>query len=165
MRPRQGAFSLVLTMAHFRWSLTGVNIHTCLAVTPEGIVLGVLDQVHYNREEAKETKLTPEAQRMRPIEEKESYRWLTTMAKANKGLPEGLKMVHVCDREGDIYELFDEAEQTGYLFLIRLVQNRKTMDNKKVLDEVGKKAIDGQIKVIVPRDSRRVSVNSDQSVY
>jgi hypothetical protein len=31
----------------------GVNIHSCLAVTPEGLVLGVLDQMGFNRTERK----------------------------------------------------------------------------------------------------------------
>jgi hypothetical protein len=48
----------------------GVNIHTCLAVTPDGLVLGVLDQKGYNRPERREEELTKERQRNRPIEEK-----------------------------------------------------------------------------------------------
>jgi hypothetical protein len=32
----------------------GVNVHSCLAVTEEGLVLGVLDQSGYNRSEAKD---------------------------------------------------------------------------------------------------------------
>jgi hypothetical protein len=28
----------------------GASIHSCLAVTPDGLVLGVLDQTGYNRE-------------------------------------------------------------------------------------------------------------------
>jgi hypothetical protein len=45
----------------------GVNIHTCLAVTPEGLVLGALDQTGYNRKKPKNTTLTKEQQKNRPI--------------------------------------------------------------------------------------------------
>jgi hypothetical protein len=46
----------------------GVNIHSCLAVTPDGLVLGALDQTGYNREELKNETLTRERQKNRPIE-------------------------------------------------------------------------------------------------
>jgi hypothetical protein len=80
----------------------GVNIHTCLAVTPEGIVLGVLDQTGFNREEPANTGLTKAQQRNRPIEEKESFRWLETMERADRDIPKDIKVLHICDREGDI---------------------------------------------------------------
>jgi hypothetical protein len=51
-----------------------VNIHTCLAVTVDGLVLGVLDQSSYNRLEAKDESATHDSKKIRPIEEKESYR-------------------------------------------------------------------------------------------
>jgi hypothetical protein len=35
----------------------GVNIHSCLAVTPDGLVLGVLDQTGYNRREPRNETL------------------------------------------------------------------------------------------------------------
>ncbi|MDR2491770.1 MAG: hypothetical protein LBD20_10260 [Spirochaetaceae bacterium] len=56
----------------------------------------------YNRAEAKDTRLTKEQQRSRPITEKESNRWLETMENANRGIPANVKMIHVCDREGDM---------------------------------------------------------------
>jgi hypothetical protein len=39
--------------------IMGVNIPSCLAVTPEGLVLGVLEQMGFNRTERKNTALTP----------------------------------------------------------------------------------------------------------
>jgi hypothetical protein len=80
----------------------GVNIHTCLAVTPDGLVLGALDQRGYNRPEAREEALTKEQQKNRPIEEKESSRWLETMERVSGNIPSGTKVIHVCDREGDM---------------------------------------------------------------
>jgi hypothetical protein len=44
----------------------GVNIHSCLAVTPDGLVLGVLDQMGYNRREPRNETLTREQQKNRP---------------------------------------------------------------------------------------------------
>jgi hypothetical protein len=91
----------------------GVNIHSGLAVTPEGLVLGVLDQMGFNRAERKNTALTRERRKNRPIEEKESNRWLETMENADCDIGDDTKIPHVRDREGDNYELFDKALQSG----------------------------------------------------
>jgi hypothetical protein len=46
----------------------GVNIHSGLAVTPEGLVPGVLDQMGFNRAGRKNTALTVERRKNRRIE-------------------------------------------------------------------------------------------------
>jgi hypothetical protein len=48
----------------------GVNVHSCLAVTGDGLVLGVLDQSGYNRPEAKDESASHDSKKVRPIEEK-----------------------------------------------------------------------------------------------
>jgi hypothetical protein len=57
----------------------GVNIHSCLAVSCDGLVLGVLDQSGYNRKEPKDESASHSRKKLRPIEEKESFRWLETL--------------------------------------------------------------------------------------
>jgi hypothetical protein len=108
-----------------RWKATdisaarpwGVNIHSGLAVTPGGLVLGVPGQTGFNRAGRKNTALTRERQKNRPIEEKEGSR--------RRGhISDALKILHVCDRAGDNYELFDKAIQSGRHFLIRIVHNQ-----------------------------------------
>jgi hypothetical protein len=47
----------------------GVNIHSCIAVTPDGLVHGVLDQSHYNRPQAKDDTMTKGEKKNRPIAE------------------------------------------------------------------------------------------------
>jgi hypothetical protein len=132
----------------------GVNIHSCLAVTPEGLVLGMLYQMGYNRAERKNTSLTREQQKNRPIEEKESNRWLTTMENSDGDIPAVIKVIHVCDREGDMYELFDKAIQSGRYFLVRIAENRMTVENVQILDKIKKTRCKGRIKALIPRDSR-----------
>jgi hypothetical protein len=132
-----------------------VRIHSCIAVTPDGLVLGVLDQTHYNRPQAKDDTMTAEVKKNRPIEEKESSRWLATMEKSCRNIPNEQKVITVCDREGDMYELFDQAVQNNQLFLIRIIQNRMTVENERILDKIRKKPCAGRIKTVIPRDSRR----------
>jgi len=133
----------------------GVNIHSCLAVTVDGLMLGVLAQSSYNRPQPSDKTRTHDSKKNRPLEEKESYRWVQTLGESTGALPEGIRIVTVCDREGDMYELFDEAAQSGQSFLIRIAQNRKTAGNKKILDEIREKPCAGRVKVRIPRDSRR----------
>jgi len=73
------------------------------------------------------------------LEEKESYRWVKALETSTACLPEGVKVITVCDREGDMYELLDAAETDGQLFLIRVAQNRITVENKRILDAIREK--------------------------
>jgi hypothetical protein len=52
----------------------GVQIHSCLAVSTEGLVLGVLDQNAYNRIQAKDDSWSHDSKKPRALEEKERYR-------------------------------------------------------------------------------------------
>jgi hypothetical protein len=133
----------------------GVNIHSCLAVTVDGLVLGVLAQSSYNRTQPTNNERTHDSKKVRALEEKESFRWIQTLGESTIGVPQGVPIVTVCDREGDMYELFDEAVREGQAFLIRIVQNRKTVENEKILDEIREKPCMGKVKTTIPRDSRR----------
>jgi uncharacterized repeat protein (TIGR02543 family) len=131
----------------------GVNIHSCIAVTGDGLVLGVLDQSSYNRPEPKDESASHDRKKRRPIEEKESFRWLETMERSTADIPQELPVITVCDREGDMYELFAKAAELDESFLIRIVQNRMTVENKRILDEIRKKRCQGRVGVTIPRDS------------
>jgi hypothetical protein len=51
----------------------GVNVHSCLVVTGDGLVLGVLDWSGYNRPEAKDESASHDRKKTRPIEEDEAF--------------------------------------------------------------------------------------------
>jgi hypothetical protein len=133
----------------------GVNIHSCLAATTDGLVLGLLAQSSYNRAQPKDDKRTHDSKKVRALEDKESFRWVQTLGESTIAVPPGVHVVTVCDREGDMYELFDEAKREGQAFLIRIVQNRKTIKNEKILDKIRKKRCFGRVETTIPRDSRR----------
>jgi len=65
----------------------GVNIHSCLAVTTDGLVLGVLAQSSYNREKPNDNTRTHDSKKVRLLEEKESYRWVQTLGESTETLP------------------------------------------------------------------------------
>ena len=131
--------------------LRGILMHSAIAVTPEGRVLGLLDQKLWVRPEEEHGK--KETRSQRAIEEKESYRWLETMERAQSGDYGQALMVHVCDREGDIYEFFDKAAREGYQFLIRRTHNRNTDEGVKVQEYLDNRPSAGTYEVEIPRDS------------
>jgi len=76
------------------------------------------------------------------------------MERAGRDIPVGIQVLHICDREGDIYELFDKAVQSGRSFLIRIAANRMTVENSRILDNIRETACKGRVKVGIPGDSR-----------
>ena len=133
----------------------GINVHSCIAVTPEGLTLGLLSQKSWTRAIRSDTSAGKDKKRERPIEEKESYRWLETMENSSKKVSSSVKLIHICDRDGDMYELFEKAEKTGQSFVIRIVQNRVTVEGTKISDEVKKSNPIGNMEVKIPRSSHK----------
>lgn len=103
----------------------GFYNHTHLAVTPEGVCLGVLGLEFYDRDPACFGKSKAEKKRREalPIEEKESYRWLKgyRLACQLQGENPDTSIVSVADREADIYDIYREAREhvTAADFVIR----------------------------------------------
>lgn len=89
----------------------GFYDHTHLAVTPQGLALGVVGEEQFDRETDSLGKANERA--TLPIEEKESLRWLNGFRLANEtaaACPD-TQIVSVADREADIYDIFVEAHQ------------------------------------------------------
>ena len=133
----------------------GVDVHSCLAVTPLGLTLGLLFQTSQTREIRNDTRADHDQKKSRPIEEKESYRWLKTMEESANYIPSGVKAIHICDREGDMYELFEKATKEDRVFVIRIVQNRTTVSGELIIDEIKASAPIGSIEVKIPRNSHK----------
>jgi len=131
----------------------GLIVHSALAVTTQGIAIGLLDQKIWTRDPAERGKR--KEKRQKPIEEKESYKWLESMDRSQLGIPKGIRLVHVGDREADIYEFFDHAIANGQDFLVRVVQNRMTTEACKLFDKVKNEPSAGKVIVDIPRDTRR----------
>ncbi|WP_153294068.1 IS4 family transposase [gamma proteobacterium SS-5] len=104
----------------------GLKLHDSLALTPEGVPLGLVDIQLWARDA--EAMGQARQRKQRPIEEKESLRWLTSFrrtAEFQRLCPQ-TRLVNIADRESDLYELFQEAtrDPQGPHLLIRA--NRTT---------------------------------------
>ncbi len=115
----------------------GLLLHNTLAVTDEGAPLGLLDQTFIDRKlfhgdnhyEGRKARYWN-----RPVEEKESIRWINVVRKLHRFDFGPTKTVHVADRECDIYEFFRDATDLGEHVLVRASKNRSI--NKRVRREV-----------------------------
>ena len=132
-------------------NLSGLIMHTTMALTPDGLPLGVLDENIWARPEEPEP-MTETERKQRPIEEKESYKWLTALRQTVALTPEGVEMVSVCDREADVYELFVEAAELDTGLLVRATQDRSLIEPElgKLRASVAASPITGHLKVHVP---------------
>lgn len=99
-------------------------MHSLLAVTPDGLPLGVLGMKTWVRPEAVFGKSAPAV--TRPIEQKESVKWLEGLEHlaALKARCEQTRFVCVGDRESDLYELFSAERPAAVDWLIRATHNR-----------------------------------------
>lgn len=130
----------------------GLLLHSTLAITPEGVPLGLLTQKYWTR--APEERGKKQRRKDLPIEEKESYRWLEAMEESTADIPEDITTVTVADREADIFELFKKSKELGQNILIRAVGNRKVNSEENLLlKTVDAAEIAGKIKVFIPRDT------------
>ena len=135
-------------------NIRGIKLHNCIAVKPEGLPLGLVAQYYETRSEAK-SALTKEDKAARPIEEKESYRWIKMLDESTADIPEDIHIVTICDREGDFYELYAQAQALGEDFVIRITHDRVTETNEKVFSQIRRTSAAQQVTVNIPRDSRR----------
>jgi hypothetical protein len=157
----------------------GMHLHCSIAVTPEKVCLGSLSVKQWHRESLK--KLTKQEKNKInysvSIESKESYRWLENYKKANEyaaALPNTL-IVSISDREGDIYEIYNEAnkifEGSKAHYLIRAKTDRKVCDeqgkknNEKIKLTLKNEDSLGQIIVNVSETKKRKAREAHMSVY
>lgn len=110
----------------------GVGLHSTLAVTPQGQPLGLLTQQFFVRPIGEAAHTSTSVQQL-PIEEKESYRWVEAFQKVIELTPKGVQVVSVCDREGDLYELFVMAQVSQADLLVRAKENRRLNEETHLL--------------------------------
>jgi hypothetical protein len=135
----------------------GLALHSCLAVGASGMPLGVLRLQGYAPESAQGKN--PD----RPIEEKESFRWLEAYEDAADiaaTLPD-TRVINVTDREGDMFELFDRRRgRPGRKadLLVRAKCDRCLEGtDRKLFDELASAPLAGTLTIPVPRQREHLA--------
>jgi Transposase DNA-binding/Transposase DDE domain len=134
----------------------GILMHSSLAVTTEGLPLGLMAAKIWTRKKFKGSKsLARKINPTRvPIEEKESYRWVQNMRESTALADDPSRIVHVGDRESDIYELYCEAAKLTTHFLVRIQTDRLAGD--------GSRKTSAEMKAVQVKGLHRIEVQDDK---
>jgi len=103
----------------------GLISHNTVAITPDRVPLGILQQQVWARDAA--TFGHADDYQQRPTSEKESQKWLDSLdavAATRERCPD-TQFVSVGDSEADMYDLFTAPRPSGVDLLIRACQNRR----------------------------------------
>ena len=135
----------------------GLHLHSTLAVAPNGLPLGVL-RADCTAPEGK----SPEDDRPAfaiPIEEKKTFMWIEhhrDLVELSAEMPH-TRLIDVCDREADFFEMFDEQRQNPRVdLLVRAKYNRNiTEEPFKLFAAVRQAPVQSRVRVHIPRQSAR----------
>jgi hypothetical protein len=133
----------------------GLKMHSMLPLSESGLPLGVLGMNIYASHFDSEEK-APD----RPIEEKESYRWLRDideLVKVSEWTPD-TELIAVGDRESDIFELFDYRRRKArhIHLLVRARYDRCLQDEPlKLFAHLESLPLMGEATISVPRQREK----------
>jgi Transposase DNA-binding/Transposase Tn5 dimerisation domain len=107
----------------------GALLHLLHAFTPDGTPLGTVQAAPWVRDETpRPASLTGAGRAAIPLEEKESYRWVVALRRADEEARQHppTRIICVADSEADIYELLAEGtkESQAAEWIVRAGQNR-----------------------------------------
>lgn len=143
----------------------GIHFHAGLALSHEGTPLGLVYSKIWTRfkQQAKghaHTKI--------PITKKESYRWLECLEQSKASLPSGTKGLVIADRECDIYEYFELAQDLELEVIVRLQHNRVVIDefgdSYRVEDIFKEEKVRGHLDVHIPGNGSRLARDAKMAV-
>jgi len=132
----------------------GLKMHSLLPLNEAGVPLGVLSTdiyaSHFDEKKAQD----------RPIEEKESYRWLRTideLAEVSEWAPE-TELIAVGDRESDMFELFDyRRRKARHIHLLVRARYDRCMEEepRKLFAHLENLSVMGEATIAVPRQREK----------
>jgi hypothetical protein len=143
----------------------GLHLHTTFAIAPNGLPLGIL------RAECVAPQLkSPDDQRPSytiPIEEKDTFSWLAGLrdtVEVAAQMPQ-TRLVNVCDREADFFELFEEQLRNPSVELLVRANHNRVINDKpgKLFDAVRQSPLQTKVQVHVPRQSARPKLSKTKA--
>ena len=139
----------------------GILLHDTMAYSTEGTAMGLVDIQVWARDPKQFGKRVTRYQR--PIEQKESFKWLKSFraaARLQRQLGQATTVVSVGDREADVYELFRLAlsDRLHPKLLVRAEQDRRVKDSGAGLwPYMEKQAVAAQRVLHLPRRKGRAA--------
>ncbi|MDH3380207.1 MAG: IS4 family transposase [Gammaproteobacteria bacterium] len=140
----------------------GLHMHSTLAISTDGLVLGVL-RAECSAPQPKKDK-TPASEI--PIEEKKTFSWIKGFRdclEIKRQIPH-TSLISVMDREADFFELFDEQQRNpGVQIIVRAKHDRKTSGLSGLFDSVREEPVQGKKRVHIPRQSARAKKSKQKA--
>ena len=107
----------------------GLHVHSALAVSTDGQVMGLVGQQVWSRPQGLSTRRL----RGRPRHRRESAKWSRGIAQARAAFarePQPPRLIHLFDREGDITEVFAHVLAAGEGAVIRSLHDRRVLGDR-----------------------------------
>jgi hypothetical protein len=143
----------------------GLHLHSTLALTEDGLPLGVL-QSRCTAPEFDGDQKTKKPINI-PIEEKKTFAWIEGIRDCMelKAQMPHTRLINVMDREADFFELFDEqrCHCSGVELLVRAKHDRVTTGEKKLFETIRCSPVKSQIEITVPRQSARAKKSQQKA--
>ncbi|MCB9109070.1 MAG: IS4 family transposase [Anaerolineales bacterium] len=145
-------------------SYQGFFTHTTLAVTPEGLPLGLLAQESWVRDKPQPDQ--EPARAARPIEQKESYKWFKGLDQGTANFPAGVSVLTISDQESDIFEYFVHPRPPQVDVLIRAWRERQVeAEVSSLWATIQSSPVRGRVEVEVTATPKRVGRTARCQVY
>jgi len=142
----------------------GLHLHSTLVVSTEGLPLGVLGaQCAAPTPKSKDDSRPTTAM---PIEEKRTFSWIKGLRECSEladELPD-TRQICVMDREGDIFEVFDEQRRSRSVeLLVRAKHDRGTNGELGLFESVRHSPAQGLHRINVQRQSARAKKSKQKA--
>lgn len=134
--------------------LQGLLLHTTFAVTPKGLPLGILVQKCWARDGYCDSDIT---YRKRAFHEKESRKWTDALNGTANLSTTATTVIHVADRECDIYEFLREAQTLDTKYVIRACYDRRieSEEFQTIQQQLRALTSQGEVEIDVPTQKRK----------
>ncbi|MFW7377842.1 MAG: IS4 family transposase [Oligoflexus sp.] len=125
---------------NYEVGVKGILLHNTIAVTRSGIPLGLLKQTFFTHDDYRQKRNQVDkniagSNKKVPFEEKESYRWVEHFRETDQLLRKvANRVIHVADRECDIFEFLYNVESSGSHYVVRSKANRMTQEGPRSKD-------------------------------
>lgn len=135
----------------------GLKLHSTLAVATNGLPLGIVHAQCIAPEKKSHMETRPSY--AIPIEDKKNFVWIEhhrDLVALSAKLPQ-TRLIHVCDREADFFEIFDEQRRKSCVdLLVRAKYNRNIAEEPfKLFSAVRQSPIASRVSLHIPRQSAR----------
>lgn len=139
-------------------------VHATIAVLPNGLPLGVLDAQFMSGQVVEQS--TERSGSQRPIADKRSQRWLQAVDNCRGILGDNIRKIWVCDREADIYELFDHLARHDEKYVVgarfsREIEEGPYYDMRQMIE---RHPVQGEFKLSIAATGRRAARTANIAV-